>query len=85
MEGGGDILRLEVISRGDGFAFGFRHDAGDVGKLKRQEKMDDVGPFDGLINHLVVEFGKTKAFLLDEPLEDREMEWLKIEIVFWVL
>ena len=47
--------------------------------------MDDVGPFDGLINHLVVEFGKTKAFLLDEPLEDREMEWLKIEIVFWVL
>ena len=74
-----------MISGCDGLPFGFRHDAGDVGKLKWQEEVDDVGPLYRLKYDLIVQLREAESLFLDKALEEREMERLEVKVMLWVL
>ena len=43
--------------------------------------MDYVAPLHRFIDDFVIDMGKVEAFFLNEPLEKREMEILKADIV----
>lgn len=47
--------------------------------------MGDVAPLHRFIDDFVIDVGKVEAFFLNEPLEKREMEILKADIVRVIL
>ena len=79
-----DILRMDVIGGGDGFAqpFGYQDDP----VMKREELfyVHHVGPANSLLHHLQVFFGITageaEPVVVDDRLEDGELE--QFQLVF---
>ena len=47
--------------------------------------MDDVAPLHRFIDDFVIDVGKVEAFFLNDPLENRETEILKADIVRVIL
>ncbi len=67
-----DCVGLEVIGGRHRLAKHRAHEPRVARKLKREERMDDVGFGDGLEKLIVLDFDELEAFLMDDRVEDQE-------------